>query len=148
VEVAATALTAVTAVAALWTVRLSYRALGVARDAAQSASESAKDGKQAVEQIGRVRERDHLDMERRRLLDLHAEVEALGRLQFVASGDRDWRGHCNRVGMLLAGANPNALPATRGLVIATTRDTAKVQDARLELESELTTIEGQIHALR
>jgi hypothetical protein len=158
-NLAALVLTAVTAIAALWTVKLAYRAIRISRDASIEASDSAKSGKEAAEaakataehaermaaELRLSRVRDRLGSERGRLHDIYDLVVKMQTQQLSDTGGPvRWAEVRNLLQTKLAGLEKD-FPATVALAQATSANTARVQDARVEVENAIREIERSLY---
>jgi hypothetical protein len=165
--IAALVLTVITAGAALWTVRLSYRAIRLAKQATESSEESAKTGKRAAEAGERAadaanataaaasrtaeevrlgRERDRLEWQRERIHALIGLIEELQALQRSVTevSDLRWITKRNLLVAKIAGLE-DVLPKTIAVTQATSPANARFQDARIELDNSLREIERDIY---
>lgn len=158
-NLAALIFTAITAAAALWTVRLSYRAIGLARDSANSSRTASEAGERAAAaaqntavaaektaaEVRLGRERDRLESERRRLCEIAERLEELQALQriVISSTDPRWISARNLLSPLLAGRE-NDLPATLSVRQSATPTTARIPDARVEIENAIQHLERDL----
>jgi hypothetical protein len=155
VNLAALILTAIVATAALWTVRLAYRAIGLAKDSAVDAEKSARSGEAAAEaaaktalEVGLARTRDRLVSDRQRFFGLLEQVEELQGLQRIVTGLNDprWIRSRNLLSHRLAGSE-DTFPLANAVCLASNPSTARIQDARIELNEALRAIEARIYVL-
>jgi hypothetical protein len=159
VNLAALILTAVTALAALWTVKLSYRAIGLAKESARSSAESSEAGARAaiaaehtadaafktVEEVRLGRERDRLISERERFFALMELVEELQVLQRTTkyAAEAGWANKRNLLAAKLS-RSLEVFPIT-AQVLAAEPAQAKLQEASVEIQWAIDAIEGGIY---
>lgn len=157
---AALIFTALAAGAALWTVRLSYRSIGLSQESAKSSEDSARSGADAARaaaetakaaeetakevRLGRVR--DRLESERLRLRDLIELIEEMQFLQpiVVHGSDLRWIHKQNLLRSMLSGSE-ETFPAAASIPLATSPQSARLSEARGELNEAILAIEIRIH---
>jgi hypothetical protein len=158
-NLAALILTAITAIAALWTVRLAYKAIALAKESAKSAAESSETSSRAaiaaehtadaanktVEEVRLGRVRDLLISERERFFTLIELVEELQVLQRTTryAAEAAWSNKRNLLAAKLS-YSVETFPIT-GEVLAAEPSQARLQDAREEIKRAIDTIEIRIY---